>query len=139
MQATRSSFPNTRAGLSLGPTHTGDEFIYIRKVTSAYQDFVGAGIRLKCQRAALLRAAGKDKREKELEHPAEKFVLEGLDRGIEAYEEEKKRYEAEFLRIHKKYQIVKNLESVPGIGEIGATRIAAIVVDPEGFPAGDIF
>jgi len=114
--------------------HTGDDFIYLRKVVSGYEDVVKAGVRLKNQRAALFRAQGKDKNEQSLEHPTEKFVLEGIDKGIIAYEEEKQRYEKKIHEIYKQYKIVKSLESIPGIGEIGALKIAALVIDPKRFP-----
>lgn len=105
--------------------HTADDFIYFRKITSAYDDLIKAGVRLKNQRSALFRAAGMRKEEKVLQHPAEQFVLKGLDDGIKKYEEEKARYEEEFERITKKYNAVKILETIPGIGTIGATKIAA--------------
>lgn len=119
-----------RANLLKPVFHTGDDFIYMRKIVSGYLDIVKAGVRVKNQRAALFRATGKDKEEESLEHASEKFVLEGIDRGVESYEEEKKRYENEFKRIYRKYALVRNLESIPGIGIIGAVKISAIVVDP---------
>lgn len=122
-----------RANLLKPVFHTGDSFIYLRKFVSGYEDVVKAGVRLKNQRAALFRAVGKEKTETVLERPAEKFVLEGIDRGIEAYEKEKYRYEEEFDRIGKKYQAVKNLDTLSGIGAINASKIAAIVVDPRRF------
>lgn len=119
-----------RANLLKPVFHTGDDFIYMRKIVSGYLDIVKAGVRVKNQRAALFRATGKSKEEESLEHASEKFVLEGIDRGVEAYEAEKKRYENEFQRTYKKYAMVRNLESIPGIGIIGAVKISAIVVDP---------
>ena len=122
-----------RANLLKPVFHTGDTFIYLRKFVSGYEDVVKAGVRLKNQRAALFRAVGKNKNETTLEHSAEKFVLKGLDQGIEAYEKEKGRYEEEFGRVTKKYLAVKNLDTLPGLGPINATKIAAIVVDPRRF------
>lgn len=113
--------------------HTGDEFIYLRKIVSGYEDMVKAGVRFKNQRSALFRAVGKDKREKTLEHPAEQFVLSGLELGLDSYELEKKRYGSKFLQISKQYTIIKKLQSIPGIGLINAVKIAAIVVDAKRF------
>jgi transposase len=113
--------------------HSGDEFFYLRKIVSGYEDVVKAGVRLKNQRSALFRAQGKGKSEKTLENPKDTFVLDGIDRGILAYEEEKQRYEKEFHKIWKSYPMVKNLETLPGVGEIGAVKIAAIVVDARRF------
>jgi transposase len=122
-----------KAGLVKPVFHTADEFIYLRKVVSGYEDLVISGVRLKNQRSALFRAVGKEKCEKELAHPAERFVLSGLDVSIGQYEIEKKRYEEEFSSASRKYQSISNLRSLPGIGEIGATKIAAIVIDPRRF------
>lgn len=113
--------------------HTADSFIYFRKVVSAYDDLIKSGVRLKNQRAALFRAAGLKKEMKELNHPAEQFVLKGLDEGIEKYEKEKARYEEEFDRIAREEASVKLLKTLPGIGSIGATKIAARWVDPSRF------
>lgn len=109
--------------------HSGDEFIHLRKLVSGYQDLVKAGVRLKNQRSSLFRAVGKEKDEMELNSSIERFVLEGIDKAIAAYEEQKTRYETEFHRAWQKHKMIKNLESIPGIGEIGAVRTAAIVVN----------
>jgi len=90
-------------------------------------------VRIKNQRSALFRAVGKDKRETTLEHPAEKFVLSGLELGLGNYELEKKRYEKKFLEISKQYTIVKKLQSIPGIGLIHAVKLAAIIIDAKRF------
>lgn len=122
-----------RANLLKPVFHSGDEFIYLRKLVSGYEDIVQFGVRFKNQRSSLFRANGLDKKGKDLKEHSEQFVLEGIDRGIEAYEKEKNRYEREFNRIVGKNSIVKNLTSLPGIGKIGAVKVAAIVVDPKRF------
>lgn len=119
-----------RADLLKEVFHTGDDFIYLRKIVSGYGDVVKAGVRLKNQRSALFRARGKSKKDKFLDHPMESFVLKGIDRGIESYEREKSRYEREFHKSIKKYPMVKRLKSIPGIGLIGAVKTAAIIIDP---------
>lgn len=119
--------------------HTSDDFIYFRKVTSGYEDLIKAGVRLKNQRAALFRAAGLKKEEKQLKHPAEQFVLKGIDEAIKKYEQEKHRYEQEFKRIAREYKSVKILDTIPGIGPIGAAIIAAKWIDPHRFGGkGDV-
>lgn len=123
-----------RAGLLKPVFHSGDEFIYLRKLVSGYQDLVKSGVRLKNQRAALFRGNGLlPNRSAQLEHPAEQFVLEGLDRGIQAFDEEKARYENEISRLCKKHKALRNLMTVPGIAEIGAIKIASRIVDPKRF------
>jgi len=123
-----------RANLLKPVFHSGDQFIYLRKIVSGYIDIVKAGVRQKNQRAALFRAAGKKKNETKLSGQAESFVLEGLDKGIKNYELEKERYEKLFESIYRKYQVVRNLKTIPGIGVIGAIKIAAIVVNANRFP-----
>lgn len=119
--------------------HSADQFIYLRRLVSGYDDLVKSGVRLKNQRAALFRANGIDKEVKSLENAEDKFVLQGLDRSIELYEEEKRRYEKEFHALRKKHRMIANLCSVPGIGEINAVRTTAIVVDPRRFPTKNHF
>jgi transposase len=113
--------------------HSADEFIYLRKLVGGYEDMIKAGVRLKNQRSALFRAQGKDKREKKLTQKSEVFVLEGVDRGIEAYENERARYEAEMEKQRKKHLMIRNLNGISGIGVIGAVKIAARVVDARRF------
>ncbi len=123
-----------RADLLKPVFHSGDHFIYLRKIVSGYQDLVKAGVRLKNQRAALFRGNGVlPSKAGQLEHPAEQFVLEGLDRSIQAFEEEKKRYEGEISKLCKKHRPIRNLTSIPGIGEIGAIKIVSRIVDPRRF------
>lgn len=113
--------------------HSADDFIYLRKLVSGYEDMIKAGVRLKNQRSALFRAQGKDKREKKLTQKSESFVLEGVDRGIEAYEKERTRYEAEMEKQRKKHVAIRNLDGISGIGIVGAVKIAARVVDAQRF------
>lgn len=118
-----------KAGFIKPVFHTAAEFIYLRKLVSGYEDLIKAGVRLKNQRSALFRARGKGKTEKDLSEACEVFVLKGLDEGIASYEKEKARYEQEFHRLHGKHKLISNLKSISGIGEIGAVKIAAIVVN----------
>ncbi len=113
--------------------HSADEFIYLRKLISGYEDVTKAGVRLKNQRAALFRAQGKDKSQKNLTQKPEGFVLEGVERGIDAYEREKTRYEREMERQRRKHSMIRNLDRIFGIGVIGAVKIVARVVDARRF------
>ncbi len=81
-----------KAGLMKEVYHSGDKFLYLRKIVSGYEDLVKAGVRLKNQKYSLLRACGKSGDEKEdikLNTKEEQFVLKSLDRQIDAYEEER--------------------------------------------------
>jgi len=122
-----------KAGLLKGVYHSGDQFMGFRKIVSGYEDLIKAGVRLKNQRAALFRAQGKDRKEKLLVDSVDNFVLEGIEEGIVVYESRKKAYEKTIEKLVKKHKKIAVLESVAGIGKIGAIKIAAIVVDPERF------
>lgn len=113
--------------------HSANEFSDLRKLVSGYEDVVKAGVRLKNQRTSLFRAQGKDKSEKSLPQKLESFVLDGVDQGIEAYEKEKSRYEAEMERQRRKHSMIRNLDEIFGIGVIGAVKIVARVVDARRF------
>lgn len=125
-----------KAGLMKEVYHSADKFIYIRRVVSGYEDMVKAGVRLKNQRYALLRAcgkSGKEKKEIKLGDQGDQFVLDCLDRQIKAYEEEKSGYEKEFMRLARKYPEIKHQKNLPGIGAINAVKIVSRVVSPHRF------
>jgi len=122
-----------RADLLKPVFHSGDQFIYLRKVVSGYQDLVQSGVRIQNQRAALFRAQGQAKSEACLQHPAGRFVLEGIERAISQYEQEKARYQGHFEKLASKHLMIRNLTALPGVGAIGAVKIAAIVVDARRF------
>jgi len=125
-----------KAGLMKEVYHSTDRFLYLRRTVSGYEDLVKAGVRLKNQRYALLRAVGKNGYEKKglkLGPRGEQFVLECLDRQITAYEEEKELYEKEFNKLSRKYPEIKHQKSLPGIGTIHAVKIVSRVVAPHRF------
>ena len=126
-----------KAGLMKEVYHSTDKFLYLRRVVSGYEDLVNAGVRLKNQRYALLRACGKSGNEKigsRLDSQGEQFVLKCLDRQIEAYEEEKEGYEKEFERLARKHPEIQHQKSLPGIGTINAVKIVSRIVSPHRFP-----
>ena len=125
-----------RAGLMKEVYHSTDTFMYLRRIVSGYEDLVEAGVRLKNQRYALLRASGKKGDEKtdiKFDSPGEQFVLECLDRQIDAYGEEKEGYEKEFGRLSRSHSEIRHQKSLPGIGVINAVKIVARVVTPYRF------
>jgi transposase len=113
--------------------HSGDDFIRFRKLVSGYEDVVRMGVRLKNQRNALFRSQGISPRKEGLPDEIDQFVLGGLDAHIERYESEKERYEKAFHRLTQKHRCLQHLKSIPGIGEIGALKLAARIVDPHRF------
>jgi transposase len=124
-----------KAGLLKPVFHTSGHFISLRKLISGYEDLIQRGVRLKNQRTAVLRAVGKHKTENsEGLEASDAFVMTGLQSAIIEYETEKKRYEDEFSRQLKRSSILRWLDQIPGIGPIGAVRIAGAVVSAERFP-----
>ncbi|MCB1110561.1 MAG: transposase [Chlamydiia bacterium] len=123
-----------RAGMMKPIFHSGDKFIYLRKLISAYDDVVKAGVRLQNQRSAIFRSTGKNVGEK-LDNALVKFVLEGLEEGITRYETEKERYIEKIKSVGSQHKILRRLKTIPGIGPINAIKIAALVVDPKRFPS----
>ena len=125
-----------KAGLIKKVYHSLDHFLYLRRVVSGYDDLVKAGVRLQNQRYSLLRACGKKGQERtgvKLGCHADQFVLQCIDKQIGIYEEEKKRYEAEFRSLSQKYSAIRHQRSLPGIGVINAVKIVARVVTPHRF------
>jgi transposase len=125
-----------KAGLMKEVYHSTDKFLYLRRLVSGYEDLIKAGVRLKTQRYSLLRFCGKRGYEKEnikLDSKSEQFVLDGLQRQIAAYEQEKQGYEKEFKRLSRIYPEIRNQKSLPGIGDIHAVKIVARVVTPYRF------
>ena len=120
--------------------HSDDKYIMIRKIVSSYEDIIKAGVRLKNQRSAIFRAFNLNhKKEQSLDGEAESFVLEGLDRSIAAYENERKRYQAEFVRLAKISPEIKTIKKISGIGDINAVKIVSRVVDAKRFKTRNHF
>lgn len=122
-----------KAGLMKEVYHSTDKFLYLRRVVSAYEDLIKAGVRLKNQRYALLRICGKGGYESsgiKVGTRGEQFVLDRIENLIAGYEQEKKGYENEFKRLSQKYPEIRNQKSLPGIGCIHAVKIVARVVVP---------
>ncbi len=116
-----------RAGLVKEVFHTSDRLYELRRLVSAYQDVVQAGVRALNQRAALLSAEG-DKA------PTVQFILRQLDQTIELYHRTKETYEAKFTALCRQNKQLRLHLRLPGIGHIGAVKILATVVDARRFP-----
>lgn len=121
-----------RANMLKPVFHCTNEFMQLRKIVSGYEDLILATVQLKNRKAALFRAVGK-RLDGELETEQEKFVLKGLEESIELNEQLRIKYEAQFKLFRSQTSMIKNLESIPGIGLINAIKIAAVVIDPTRF------
>lgn len=114
--------------------HTMDETYNLRKYVSSYNDLVRQGVRLQNQQYGFLMQEGRTKKEKDqIQGKSALFVLKQLERGIALYEEQKKEYEELFQELCQKNKTLKALISIPGIGNIGAVKILAYMVDPKRF------
>lgn len=125
-----------KANLLKGVFHSLDRFLNLRRVVSGYEDVIRAGVRLKNQRYALLRACGLTGSEENnirLKRPEDQLVLDGIERQIEACENERAVYGKEFGRLAKQHPEIRHQESLPGIGLIGAVKIVSRVVSPQRF------
>jgi len=123
-----------RAGLLKEVYHSTDKLVHLRRLVSAYHDMVIAGVRLKNQKSALYRQAGKSYRAGEpLTEPHTAFILDRLNCGIEKYEEVKDEYIREFKKAKRADKRLKRLCKVPGIDIIGAVKVLAMVIDARRF------
>jgi transposase len=123
-----------RADLLKEVYHSNNEFLDLRKLASSYEALIKSGVILKNRRSALFRATNRDhKKERELDHPMEQFILNGIDEQISSYELERGRYLNEFSRLKKKYTEIKYLAEIPGIGSITSVLILARIIDANRF------
>jgi len=107
--------------------HSTSDLYELRLLVGAYVDHVQAGVRCQNQKSALLRGH-------QDQSPTALFILNRLDSDIERYHATKEEYEKHFATIVRKNKLLRNLICVDGIGNIGATKILACVVDARRFP-----
>jgi transposase len=115
-----------RAGLLKEVFHSLNRVYELRRLVSAYEDLVKAGVRALNQKASLEQGHF----DSGTHAP---FILEHLQKSIELYRAGKEQYERTFAQISRRNRLVKNLLEVTGIGTIGAVKIVAIVVDAHRF------
>lgn len=116
-----------RAGLLTEVFHSTSGLYELRLLVSAYDDIVRAGIRLLNQQAALKlthRDTGK----------TASFISGFLTENIDLYRKSKDQYERRFRDSARRNSLVRFQQQLPGIGTIGAVKIAACVVDARRFP-----
>jgi len=123
-----------RAGLLKEVYHGQGAFVELRRLVSGYDDVVRAGVRLQNQREALLRACGRSGGGEEKLGAWEAFVLEGLERRIRDYEEDKAEYEKKFAEAARKHPEIRHQMKIPGIGPINSVKVVARVINADRFP-----
>jgi transposase len=125
--------------------HDGSAKEQLRVIMSAYEDLVGDAVRLKNRYKSLFRKEGKGNRIKGgalykdesllegLERKDRRFIGERLYKTLEFMESERAKYVEEILRVSKKFEEIKNLKSLPGIGDLQAAKILAQIIEPMRF------
>jgi transposase len=120
-----------RNGLLKEVYHSLNKVYDIRKLISAYIDFVKSSVRFKNQHSAILRAYGKNnKKEKILKNNIiNKFITEKQTDMIKNISEIRNEFESIFSLIAREHKIIRQLMKISGIGLKTAVIIYAIVVD----------
>lgn len=120
-----------RSGLLKEVFHRDDELYQLRRLVSAYEDVVKAGVRSMNQRAALLEAQGISESSGDV---SLSFALAHLQTSIAVYEKTKAEYQERFAALCRRNRSLQAQTQLPGIGVIGAVKIVTCVVDAHRFP-----
>ena len=136
IDATKLVYLN-KAGLLKEVYHSGEDFIYLRKLVSGYNDVVKSIVRLKNQRSSVFQSVGLDHKRDEFssENVSDDFVLLRSEQLISEHEKIKEEYVKEFKKLGRKHKEIRLLKSVPGIDDIHAVQIMSAVVDIGRFPS----
>jgi hypothetical protein len=115
--------------------HSHVKVYELRKYVSSYIDLVKMGVRVKNQRTGFLSQEGKSKTMSDkIESESTSFVLDLQSEQINLYELQKEKYEELFKKLCKENKTLKCLCTIPGIAEISAVKILAMMVDAKRFP-----
>lgn len=130
----------SRAGMLKEVYHSGDDFIYLRKLMSGYNDVVKSLVRLKNQRFSMFQSIGLDHKmdtflSGQQGGDSSDFVLSYVKEIIVMYEDIKEKYVEKFKKLSGQYKEIRLLKSIPGISDIHAMQIMSIVVDISRFPS----
>ncbi len=96
-----------RAGLLKEIFHSGDDFINLRKVVSGYEDTIIAGVKLKNQKSAILRANGL-MNEENLLNQADLFVLTGINERLKIMRKKNQGISLILKNMPRHNQLLKN-------------------------------
>lgn len=120
--------------------HSNHFFADLRSIVSAYEDVTRQLTREKNRYKALFRSEARETegskiygdrdRIKELTNETDRFVAEGLFDQIYSLKNLKIKYQGRFIQYTKDHPEIKALTSIPGISDIRANIIAAIVCTP---------
>lgn len=120
--------------------HSGSDYLNLRRLVSGYEDLIRATVRLKNQRASLLKACGvRETEEIILKTEIDKQVLSSIDRQLVLHDAEKIIYIKTFRELSKKYIAIRHQMDLPGINLISAVKIISRVVSPFRFATNGQF
>lgn len=124
-----------RSGMLKEVFHTCGKLYELRKLVSAYEDFIKASVQFKNQRSALFRAEGKShKKSEQLEsNELTSFVNLKQIEIIDHISEIRKEFEKKFLKISKEQKVIRQLMKISGIGLKTAVEIFSVVIDADRF------
>ena len=126
-----------KAGFLKEVYHSGEDFIYLRRLVSGYNDVVKSLVRLKNQKSSVFCSVGLDHKTDEFssQNVSDDFVLSRVEELIVQQERIKQEYAKEFKKLVRKHKELRLLKSIPGIDDIHAVQIMAAVVDISRFPS----
>ena len=115
--------------------HSLEEDYTIRKFVSAYEDMIQFGVRVKNQRSALYRSEGLNHKRDKLSggNHLLQFIEDNQNRAVELYEKEKEEYHKYFNKIKSQNKLIRNLETIHGVGTIFAVKIYSVIIDARRF------
>jgi transposase len=123
--------------------HEDNFFSRLRNVVSHYQDLVDDMVRVQNRYKALFRSEAREtagariysdeKRIAELANETDRFIAQGLFSQIQTMKARKAEYHDRLSTYVKEHPQIRALTSIPGIAEVRACQIAAIVCSPKRF------
>ncbi|OGS36530.1 MAG: hypothetical protein A2293_16420 [Elusimicrobia bacterium RIFOXYB2_FULL_49_7] len=132
-----------RGGFLSAIYHDGSKTEHLRALMSGYQDVVDTGVSIKNRYKSLFRKAGLPARGtklyddssllEDLPRPDQRFVGHSFYRLLEALEKEREHYVAAIKKSGRTFPEIKLLKTIPGIGDIQATKIVSQVISAQRF------
>jgi transposase len=123
--------------------HDNSKWMELRTLVNSYSDLIDGIVRTKLRLKALFRSFGLSTDEgdfyenreqiKDLPNEVAKFVAESFFTQMEALEKQKAEYAEYFRKNRQRHRPVKNLCTIPGISDVRANIITAIVCSPHRF------
>lgn len=126
-----------RSGLLKEVFHCLDKTYELRKLVRDYEQLVKLGTRVKNEKSAVYRGAGKSYRKLEkIDDEMLKWIINQKDKRIDLYNEQKREYEKKFSEIVRQNKNLQNMKGINGIGVIRAVTILSNIVDANRFKTG---